>query len=220
MDPNNLEVRYNEVNLPEAEGKTQEAIEEMKAMLASTAKKSYQPGERTNRVVLVERLAFLYRNAEQYKEAIDTFRQMEELDPEQGSRSRVHVIETLRQSKDYAKAWQEAEGAIKKYPEDRAVRTVHAYAAADVGKGAEAARNMRKLLDGKNDRETGLALAQVYDRTKNYSEMSKALDQAEKLSQENEEKENIHFMRGAMLEKMKKLDEAEAEFRKVIEANP
>lgn len=220
IDPNNLEARYNEVNLLEAEGKTQEAIEEMKAMLSSTSKRNYQPGERTNRVVLVERLGFLYRNAEMYNEAVATFRQMEELDSDQGPRSRVHVIETLRTAKDYNKAWTEAESAVKKYPDDRAVRTVHAYVAADVGRGDEAAKGMRKLLDGKNDRETWVALAQVYERTKNYGEMSKALDQAEKLSEDRDDKENIHFMRGAMLEKMKQFDAAETEFRKVLEMNP
>jgi tetratricopeptide (TPR) repeat protein len=50
--------------------------------------------------------------------------------------------------------------------------------------------------------------------------MAKALDEAEKLSENQDEKENVYFMRGAMLEKNKKFDAAEAEFRKVLALNP
>jgi Tfp pilus assembly protein PilF len=46
------------------------------------------------------------------------------------------------------------------------------------------------------------------------------LDAAEKLSNSEEEKEGVWFMRGAMYERMKKLDLAEVEFRKVLKANP
>ena len=49
--------------------------------------------------------------------------------------------------------------------------------------------------------------------------MGKELDEAEKLSKNDEEK-TIHFMRGAMYERMKKFDLSEAEFRKVLQINP
>jgi tetratricopeptide (TPR) repeat protein len=78
---------------------------------------------------------------------------------------------------------------------------------------------MKKLLDGKDDRNTHLALAQVYEKTKNYPEMGKALDAAEKLSKSSEEKEAVYFMRGAMFERSKNHDAAEVEFRKVIGIN-
>jgi tetratricopeptide (TPR) repeat protein len=50
--------------------------------------------------------------------------------------------------------------------------------------------------------------------------MGHAIDEAEKLSMDKDEKETIHFMRGAMYERMKKYDLAEAEFRKVLAMNP
>jgi Putative Zn-dependent protease, contains TPR repeats len=65
-----------------------------------------------------------------------------------------------------------------------------------------------------------LKLAEVYDKGKRFDEMAKALDAAEKLSESRDEKEGVWFMRGAMFEKMKKLDQAEAEFRKVLDGNP
>ena len=50
--------------------------------------------------------------------------------------------------------------------------------------------------------------------------MGKALDEADKLSESKDDKVNISFMRGAMYEKLKKFDKAEAEFRKVLNNDP
>ncbi|MGB9611609.1 MAG: tetratricopeptide repeat protein, partial [Bryobacteraceae bacterium] len=84
----------------------------------------------------------------------------------------------------------------------------------------EAEGLLKGLFDGKNDREAWISLAQVYEKQKNWTEMAHALDKAQELSTTPEEKEAVHFMRGAMYERLKKYDLAEAEFRKVLEINP
>src|SRR5258708_37042735 len=96
----------------------------------------------------------------------------------------------------------------------------HACVLADMGKVDQAAAEVKSLLNGEKDRETYLALAQVYEKGKRYPEMEKALSDAEKLSQTKPEKESIYFMRGAMFERTKKYSSAEAEFRKEIAINP
>jgi tetratricopeptide (TPR) repeat protein len=220
IDPNNLEVRYNEVTILEAEGKTSEAITALKNVLASTAKRNYSTGERANRILLLERLGLMYRNNEQYSEAIETFRQIGEVDSNLGARAAAQIADTYRIAKDYTKAMEEANAAHKKYPEDRVLRAVRASLLAETGKTDEAVSELKSLLDGKNDRETHITIAQIYEKGKNYAEMAKAVDAAEKLSESKEDKEGIAFMRGAMFEKMKKYDAAETEFRKVLESNP
>jgi tetratricopeptide (TPR) repeat protein len=220
LEPNNLEIRYHEVNLLDAEGKTTEAIKVLKDLVASTAKSKYSAGEKGNRAKLLERLAVLYRSNEQPAEAAETFRQMGEMDPELGSRAAAQIIDTYRIAKEYKKATEEADAANKKYPNDRLVRATRASLLAEIGKTDEAVSEMKKLLDGKNDRETYISLAQVYDKAKNYTEMAKAIDAADKLSDSKDDKESIAFMRGAMYEKMKKYDLAETEFRKVLAVNP
>ncbi len=220
MDPSNLEVQYNDVNLLEAEGRLPAAISAMKEILSSSVRKSYNPSERANRVLLLERLGFLYRTNEQFDPAAETFRQIGEVDPESASKSVAQVIDTYRAGHEYAKAEQEAEAAVKKYPKDRVVLSVRASLLADMGKTDQAIAETRKLMNGKDDRETYLALAQIYEKAKNFPEMTKALDSAEKLSSAKEEKETVFFMRGAMYERMKNYDGADAEFRKVLDANP
>jgi tetratricopeptide (TPR) repeat protein len=220
LDPNNIEIRYNEVSLLEAEERYPEAIAQMLEILNSTAKRNYSQGERANRAILLERLGILYRQNEKYADAVNTYRSIAELDKDMAPRALALIVDTYRLAKDYSKAEQEAEAAVKKYPDDRTLQAVRASLLADLGRADQAVAEMRKQLGGKNDRETYLTIAQLYEKGKKFDEMAKALDAAEKLSKTDDERENIHFMRGAMYEKMKRYDQSEAEFRKVLELNP
>ncbi len=220
IDPNSLEIRYNDVNLLEAEGKTADAIDRLKEILDSTAKKTYTTSERGNRVVLLERLGSMYRANDQPARAIETFRQMSEVDPDMASRSAVQVIETYRLAKDFTKAESEAKAAVAKYPNDRLVGSVYASVLADAGRSDAAIAQMKKLLAEKPDRDTWVSLAQVYEKAKRFDEMANAIDEADKLSQTPDEKQGILFLRGAMYERQKKFDEAESAFRKLIDQDP
>jgi tetratricopeptide (TPR) repeat protein len=220
IEPNSIEIRYNEVSLLEAEDRIAEATQLLKDILATTAKRNYNQAERANRVALLERLANLYRSVDQTEPAVDALRQMADVDPNLGPRAAAEIIDTYRTGKDFTKAQQEAEAAAKKYPDDRAVRVMRDSLSAEMGHVDEAAADLKKLLGGKDDRETYLALAQIYEKGQRWSDMAKALDNAEKLAESDEDRQNVWFMRGAMYERMKKLDLAEAEFRKILKVNP
>src|SRR5262249_37411153 len=150
----------------------------------------YHPGEKANRAILLERLGFLQRAAEQFPAAVESFREMQKLDEENGARAAVHVIETYRAAREIPKAMEEAKSAREKYPKDRALQSMYAFIAADAGKASEAETIARDLFTEK-DRESYISLAQIYERTKNFTEMAKALDAAEKLSEDKEEKEGV-----------------------------
>jgi tetratricopeptide (TPR) repeat protein len=164
----------------------------------------------------------LYRSAKQYQAAIDAYRQLVDLDAPDltPARAEAEVIDTYRVAKDFKNARSEATAAIKKYPDERSLKLVNASVLADSGKVDEAAAELRALLKGDHDREIQLAIAQIYERAKRYDDMRKPLDAAEKLSQTKPERETVLFMRGAMFERLKKFEDAEAEFRKVLELNP
>jgi tetratricopeptide (TPR) repeat protein len=220
LDPTNLEVQYNEVSLLEAQGKLQEAIARLKEILASIERRPSSFGDRTNRVILLERLGLLHRMAEQTDEAIAAFREIAQVDPDSAPRASAQIIDALRAAKDFAGAEKEAKAALQKFPSDRLIKSLAATVYADLGRFREAESLLKGSFDGKNDREVWISLAQVYEKQKNFQEMARALDEAGKLSTTTEEKEAIHFMRGAMFERQKKYDLAEAEFRKVLELNP
>lgn len=220
LEPNSIEVRYNEVNILESEDRIPEATQLLKDILSSSAKRNYNQGEKAYRVALLERLATLYRSVDQTEPAVDAFRQMADVDSSLAPRISAEVIETYRSGKEFTKAQQEADAAAKKWPDDRRVRLVRDALSAELGNVDEASADVRKLLDEKPDLETWISLAQVYEKGKRWDDMAKTLDSAEKLADGNDEKENIWFMRGAMFERMNRVDQAEAEFRKVLGVDP
>ena len=145
----------------------------------------------------------LYRNAGRYSEAVEAFRQIPQVDSGAAPRASVEIIDTWRMAKDLNKAQEEATAALKKFPKDRMVKLAHASLLADMGKIDEAVAELRALLDGEKDRETHLAIAQVYEKGKRFADMGKALDAAEQLSESKQDKQTVIFMRGAMLERTK-----------------
>ena len=220
IEPNNLEVRYNDVSILESEGKTPEAIQSLKEILDTTAKKNYSREDRENRILLLERLSGLYRMNDQTEQAVDALRQIGELDHDKDAVIAAEIVDTYRLGKDFAKAQKESDAAMKKWPDDRTLRIVRATLLADMGQIDAAAADMKALMDGKGDRQMYLTLAQIYDKGRKFDDEAKALDAADKLAASKEEKEDVWFQRGAMFEKMKKIDLAEAEFRKILEINP
>ena len=219
LDAQSLGVRDQEVNLLETEKKFPEAIAALKSILDDTARRSYSEGEKENRIRFLEKLGMDYRNNEQYQQANEAFRQIAALDSNATPQVEVQVAETYRAQKDYASALKQMDATLKKFPKDRMVVAEHASLLADQGKVDQAASETRSLLDGKQDRAVYLQLAEIYEKGKRWSDMAGALDQAEKLSTSPDDLETVHFMRGAMLERQKQYDQAEAEFRKVLEAH-
>jgi tetratricopeptide (TPR) repeat protein len=220
LDPGSLEIRFSEVSLLKAQGKYDEAIAQLRKMLDSTSKRDYSAAERRNRVLLLGELGSLYNISEKHPEAVEAYRQIAALDPDTAANASAQIIETYRQARDFTSAEREAAAAAQKFPNDRTVKMVRASLLADLGRTEEAAAVLKQLLDGQHDRETYLALAQVYDKGRKFPEVAQALDAAEKLSEDKDDREAIYFMRGAMYERMQKTDLAEAEFRRVLEMDP
>jgi tetratricopeptide (TPR) repeat protein len=220
IEPDNPEIRVNEVGILEAEGKVPEAISVLNEILTSTVRKNYNAAQRQVRWRLLGESARLNLSLEQTDAAVEVFRQMADLDSEQAPKIAARIVGTYQQGKDFAKAEQESEAALKKWPDDRAVRSMHALVIADMGKADAAAAEIKKLQGGKPDIESYMTLAQIYQKGKKYDEAAKAFDQAEKLAQSPEEKHEVWMSRAALLDKVKKPDASEAEYRKVLAADP
>jgi tetratricopeptide (TPR) repeat protein len=220
IDPDDLEVQFNDVYLLEAEGKVADAIKTLKGIIDATVKKTYSASERASRANLLGTLGELQRSIEQFGPAVDSFKQWADLDPDTAGRAEAEIVETYRESKDYSKAEAEADAAVKKYPKERMLSDERASVLSDLGKTQAAVAEARRLAEGQNDRETDLTLSDIYEKSKNFAEMGKALDAAEAVSQTSQDKQEVEFRRGAMYERMKNYPEAEAAFQKVLDVNP
>jgi tetratricopeptide (TPR) repeat protein len=216
---NNPRVRYAEIAVLEEEGKNDQAIALVKSMLDETAKKTYSEEEAQSREVFLERLALLYSHTDQTAQAVETLRQISVIDPAAAPKVELEVIDLYRSGKDLAGARAAADAALKKYPKDAKIAEEHAIVLADQGKVDDAVAEIRGL-NSKPSAASFVEIAEFYERAKRFSDMAKALDEAEKLATTNDEKVNIYNERGAMYDREKKYDESEAEFRKALALNP
>jgi tetratricopeptide (TPR) repeat protein len=220
IDLGDEDPRKLEIELFERENKHDDAIVALKSFLDDTAKKVYSKEEQQKRAGYYEELGKFNVEAKHYPEAIEAYKQMSVL-KDSGPIIEAHIIEVYRTgSKDLPAALREADAAVKKFPDEPEVVSEHAFVLGDMGKTDEAAKELRGLLNGAKDRETLLALAQVYEQGKRFDDAGKAVDDAEKLSTSDEEKAYIHFMRGALLERQKKYDASEESFRKALAITP
>ena len=218
--PDSLEVLYQEVNLLEAQDRTGDAIAALEKIITDTAKESYSDGERSNRAIFLERVGLMYRSLDQYEDAVRTFERLKELNPELAPRAAAHITDTYRQAKEFSRADSVVEAAYREFPDDRTIGLMRATVYADLGQNGKAVATAKKLLEGKRSREDYLALAQIYEKTRDYDRMAEAIDQAEALSLSDQERVTILFMRGAMYERQKKFDQAEEAFREVLRLEP
>jgi tetratricopeptide (TPR) repeat protein len=223
VDRDNMEIRYYDSHLLIDEGKLSDATKELKDILDSTAKKSYDVGQRSSRARMLEELGVLFRRNDQTDQAVATFREVATLDPDSANRQEAQIVDTYRQAKDYTKAIQESDAALKKSPDSPEVRAVRAQVYSDQNKPDLAIAELKKMLSGKNDkndREVYLQMVDVYQKARDFPHMAEVLDSAAKLATEKEDKNSIVFLRGAMYERQKRFDMAEKEFRKVLDEDP
>jgi tetratricopeptide (TPR) repeat protein len=214
------DVRYSEVNLLDAEGKTDAAITALSGMLEDTLKSNPSDAEKARRAQLYERLGMLYRASNKTDKAIAAFRQIASIESDAAPGAAVEVVETLRMAHNLKAALQEAEAALKKFPEDKGIIVEHAEILGDLNRTDEAVSEIRGVMKGEKDRELLLMISQIYEKGKKFKEEAQALDDAASLSSTTEQKAGVEFARGAMFERMKNYDAAEAAFRKVIADQP
>jgi tetratricopeptide (TPR) repeat protein len=220
LDPNSVEIKLNETYILRDEGKASEAIENLRSILQQSQRPTYTPDQVNARVQLLEQLAVMQQVADQTQPAVDSYRQIAAVDPSKAPHASAMIIGAYMGGKEFAKAQDEADAAVKKFPNDREVRVSRASLLAEMGKTDAAVADVKKLIDGKNDLAIQLALSDLYVKGKKFDDAAKALDAAEKLSESQEEKIDVWFKRGAMFERQKNVAAAETEFRKVLAVMP
>jgi tetratricopeptide (TPR) repeat protein len=222
--PNSLEAPYNLALLEETEGRPEAAISMLKGLLERTAKSDgaqHTPREKANRAIFQERLGILYRSNENYAAAEEAFRQMMDSDSENAVRGASQIIDTLRQQKEFSRALAEADAALQRFPDERGLKMLRAQVLGESGRVDEANQALKAMLEDKaGDREVLLAMAQVNERAKRYPQAEQAAAAAARYASRKDEKEFVYFLWGSILERQKKYDAAEEQFKLALAANP
>jgi tetratricopeptide (TPR) repeat protein len=151
---------------------------------------------------------------------VETYRKMTTLGKEAALRGWGDIIDAYREARMYPQATAAAEEAVRSMPNDKGIKLTLASQLADTGKVDEGLKLAQSLLHKDDDREVYLALSQIYQRQRQFSQAEAALKKAEQLSQKSDEKDYVDFLWGALYEREKKYDLAEGFFRKVLARDP
>jgi Flp pilus assembly protein TadD len=131
------------------------------------------------------------------------------------------IIDTYRDARDVSKAMDAARKAVEAYPKERSIRVAQALLFGENAQTDQAVSQLHGLLDNSPaDFEIQLDLAQIYEEGKRWNEAEQSVHAAEKIAPDPSGKEMTGFLLGAIFERQKKFDQAEEQFRKVLELNP
>src|SRR5271157_1275699 len=223
VSPDSLEVQYNIAVIDEAQGKYDDAITTLNQLLQKTehADGQYSIPDKNNRAVFLERLGTVYREANRYPLAVETFRKMVDLGDDNAIRGYQQLIETYRDNRQWQMATEVAQEAAKKFPDDRDLQMVAASQEADTGNPDAAIARVKAMLKGNaDDRAVYVALAQMDSRVKRWKEAEENISKALNLASKQEDKDYVIFVQGSIYERQKKYDLAEESFRKVLASDP
>ncbi len=214
--PESAEVPYSMAAVYQAQGRYDDAIKLLQDLLKKTENSQ---SDRNNRGIFIERLGMIYREQENYTAAVETFRKMLTLGDDNARSGYQEIIDTYREAKQWPQATAAAKEAVQKLPDDRDLRIVLDAQLADTGDADKAISDVRSLLKGgQEDREVYVRLGIMYTRAKRWNDAIEALGKAEQLSTKTDDKAYVWFLRGDVYQHQKMFDQAEAEFRKVLNA--
>lgn len=223
--PGDLEVNYEEALLQNSLGNQDKAIQILENLIAQTKSTNgqYTASEASNRATFLERLGSIYRSQEKYSQAIATFQQIVALGGDEAPQGESLVIETLQMDKQDAKALQEAENALKKYPKNRSLVLLHASLLGDQGRVDDAVNELQGLQknSGGQDVQVQLAIVQVYSQAKRFREAEDEVQNVlAKPGLKPQDREFAQFLLGSVYERQKKYGQAEEQFKKVLAVDP
>ena len=224
--PGSLEVVYNQALIDEALGKFGDAVDVLSSAIAHLKQQAATPaaGAAPNPgvyAILYEELGHIYRQQGDYAAAINTFKEMMSLGPEQVRRGRIELIETYRENSQIDDAIATARQAMQADPQDRRMKITYAFLLGDKEETDNAVKTLRSLLDGSPaDWKTHLDIAQVELRGRRYADAKRSADTAESMAQGPKQKSEAWFLLGAIYERQKQYGPAEKQFRKVLAVNP
>jgi tetratricopeptide (TPR) repeat protein len=226
LAPESLELTYNEALLYDSLGRYDDAIGVLTKLVADTvhADGKYSDGEKANRSIFLDRLAIVYREENKTAEAITAYKQLIELGGDYVKSGYSGQIDAYRDAHQWKEATAVAAELAKAMPKDHAVQLMYAGQLADTGKvdeGVALAKAQLVATTGTpEERDSRLALAQIYTRLKRWQEASAELNGADALTSKPDERWYVHFLRGSLYDRQKQYDEAEAEFRKALDIDP
>jgi tetratricopeptide (TPR) repeat protein len=218
-----LDVQFHEGMIDDAMGRLDDSAKVYEQLATATAHPSgqYSDEEKGNYATILVHLAEVYREQNRPDQAVAAYDKMATLGGDFQAQAYDQEIETWREAHDYDKALAVARTAVDKLPKSTDAKLTLARQLADTGHADDGINMAKTLLQtDPKDMEVYYQLSQIYTDLRRWKDASDTLDAAEKQAIKKEDQTMVVFDRAMMADRAKRYDEAEADFRKVLEAEP
>ncbi len=222
-DPTSLEAGYNEGLLLDVLGRYDESIAAYKQMLdvTSHANGAYTQDEKANSRIFIDSEVAINNEIKYAAEAIETYQKLIDMGGDFAKRGYQGQVDTYRDAKMFDEATAVCRKAVAANPNDRDLKLLLAWQLSDTGKLDEGISIARSLLNGTSaDLDVYLQISQIEARQRHWKEAEQALEKAASLATKKEDKANVLFQQGSIAEQEKHIDQAEQDFRKVLDIDP
>jgi tetratricopeptide (TPR) repeat protein len=221
LAPGSLEVLYNQALLYEDQNRYSEAAKILSDAIAGMKAQKGAEGNANALMILYEQLGRAYIEGRNYPAAIDTFEDMSKLSPEAEGRARLLLIDAYREDHEIDRAIDQAKKGLEETPKDQDLTVTLALLYGEKAETETATQLLRGLLKGNDaDQPIYLDLAQVQESGKKFAEAEQSAQKAEQLAHQSSDKVSAWFLLGSIYERQKKYDQAEQQFRKVLDVDP
>ncbi|UWZ86781.1 tetratricopeptide repeat protein [Occallatibacter riparius] len=223
-DPESLEAGYNEGLLLDVLGRYDEAATTYQQMVDQTshANGAYTAEEKNNRSIFLERLGSVNHEQNKVDQAIAAYQKMIDMGGDSVSRGYQLQVDTYNDAKMFEKAVEVSKQAVAANPKDRDLKLMLAGELVDLGKSDDGLNMAKSLLTGNDsdDRSIYFGLGNMYTRLRRFKEAEEVLAKATPMATRKEDKLYLLFLKGALADRQKHLEEAESYFRKALEIDP
>jgi len=221
LAPGSLEILYNEALLYEDQGHYEDAVKVLTDAIAGIKSQTGGEGNPSALAVLYEQLGHAYLKQRNFTAALAAYDDLGKLNPDAHKRAEMLTIDTYRENHDFDRAITEAKKALDESPDSPEAAVTLAMLYGEKSETAEAKKLLEGLLKGDdNDIEIYLDIAQVESRGKKFADAEQSAQKAEQMAHEGPARESAWYMLGSIYERQKRFDDAEQEFRKVLDLNP
>jgi tetratricopeptide (TPR) repeat protein len=221
LAPGSLEILYNEALLYEDQGRYDDAVKVLTDAIASIKSQTGGDGNPSALAILYEQLGHAYREQRNFPAAISAFDEMGKLNPDTHKRAEMLTIDTYQENHEIDRAITETKKALDESPDSRELTVTLAMLYGDKSDTDAALQLLQGLLKGSDaDQDIYLDIAQVNSRGRKYADAEQSAQKAEQMAHEPGGKEMAWYVLGSIYERQKKFDEAEQQFRKILDANP
>jgi tetratricopeptide (TPR) repeat protein len=221
LAPGSLEILYNEALLYEDQGHYDDAVKVLTDAIAGIKSQAGGDGNPSALAILYEQLGHAYVKQRNFAAALATYDDLAKLNPDGAKRSEALIIDAYRENHDIDHAIAEAKKALDETPDSPEMTVTLAMLYGEKSDTVAARQLLQGLLKGNDgDLEIYLDIAQVESRGRKFADAEQSAQKAEQMAHEGAAKESAWYMLGAIYERQKKFDDAEQEFRKVLDLNP